>query len=117
MRDLDNILMKVSEYFRNSNYFCTEDNLSHTGRMSYLFFIQDYLKQEKDFNLINQLKDNYRVEYNIPFIFPGSYEEEIGFRTITIKEDKLKILDELFSDKHKKSEINKVDIELTQRFI
>lgn len=74
MRNLDNILIRVSKYFRDSNYFCTEDNLSHTGRMSYLFFIQDYLKKEKDFNLINQLKDNYRVEDNIPFIFPGSNE-------------------------------------------
>ena len=70
--DLEIILKRVSDYFLDCNYLCEEDNLTHTGRISYLFFIQDYLKQEKDLNLINLLKDNYSLDKNIPFIFPGS---------------------------------------------
>lgn len=69
-------------------------------------------------NLIDYEFENNQIKYPL-FLsnFDGSYKEEIGFRTISIKEDKLKILDELFSDKYKKSEVNKVDIEFTQRFI
>ncbi|MDA7569927.1 hypothetical protein N8699_00945 [Flavobacteriaceae bacterium] len=69
-------------------------------------------------NIINYKLENNQIKYSLVLSnFDGTYKEEIGYRTITIKPDKLKILDELFSKKHKKSEKHTVDLELTQRFI